>query len=131
VTVPALAIPAPSHVLDLGQLAVSPGAVVSASGTGCSANVPVVLTIDSATVGHTTANAQGDFSAPLQTSALHVGQYQVLAHCGPTLEAAFDVVLVAQVGQDGTTVVSVIFFILVGLALFRRRINWNGDRTRR
>jgi hypothetical protein len=38
---------------------------------------------------------------------------------------------VAQVGQDGTTVVSVIFFILVGLALFRRRINWNGDRTRR
>jgi hypothetical protein len=36
------------------------------------------------------------------------------------------VVLVAQVGQDGTTVVSVIFFILVGLAVFRRRINWNG-----
>jgi hypothetical protein len=123
---PALAVPAPSQILDLGAIAISPGANVSATGHGCDADAPVLLTIDQNPVGHTTANSQGDFTAALATSSLHVGQYQVTAHCGPTLEAAFDVVLVAQVGQDGTTVVSVIFFILVGLAVFRRRINWNG-----
>jgi hypothetical protein len=123
---PAQALPAPGQILNLGALAVSPGANVSATGHGCDANAPVLLSIDANPVGHTTANSQGDFTAALDTSALHVGQYQVTAHCGPTLEAAFDVVLVAQVGQDGTTVVSVIFFILVGLAIFRRRINWTG-----
>jgi cobalamin biosynthesis Mg chelatase CobN len=107
--------------LTLDSLAVSPGGNVNATGHGCTANVPVELTVDSKPVGHAKSSSKGEFAAPLQTASLAVGQYQVLAHCGPVLAASFDVVLVSQVGQDDSTVVVVIFVILLGLAIFRRR----------
>lgn len=77
--------------------------------------------MNSGPVGHAKANLQGVFAAPLDTASLAVGRYQVLAHCGPVLAASFDVVLVAQVGQDGSTIVIIVFVVLLGLVLFRRR----------
>jgi hypothetical protein len=122
--------PAPSppvhvqpKVLDLEQFTVSPGQKDQATGVGCLANVPVVLTIDGNPVGRTTSTQRGTFVAPLDTSNLSVGQYQVQAHCGPVLDAAFDVVLISQDGQDGSTLVIIIFFLFIALVLFRRRVN--------
>lgn len=113
--------PTGSDGLELGALSVSPGSNVSATGHGCSANAPVDLTVDSNTIGHAKASSQGEFDASLQTASLAVGQYQVLAHCGPVLAASFNVVLVSQVSQDGSTVVIIFFVILLGLVIFRRR----------
>jgi len=93
---------------------------VQATGYGCHANAPVVLTIDHNQVARTTTDNQGTFATPIATTSLPVGRYQVLADCGPQLAASFDVVVISHAGQDGSTVVIIIFFILLGLAVFRR-----------
>ncbi|MGH9076791.1 MAG: hypothetical protein ACRDY0_04960 [Acidimicrobiales bacterium] len=95
---------------------------MTASGFGCAAGAPVALTVDDTAVGHTTAAGDGTFEAPIQTSALAVGRHQVQASCGPVLDATFDVVLASQVSQDGSTVVIIVFVVLLGLVLFRRRL---------
>jgi len=79
--------------------------------------------VDTKPVGKTTAGADGSYSAPLQVSSLPVGRYRVVAHCGLFIMASdFDVVLATAANPDTSTLLIIIFFVLIGLALFRRRI---------
>jgi hypothetical protein len=109
--------------LKLNALAVSPGAAVVATGRGCDDGSPVTLTIGSQQVGQTTADSEGHFHAPLHLGSLPVGRYDVQAQCGAVLTAALDVVLASKV-DDGTstTLVIIVFFVLIGLVAFRRRL---------
>jgi hypothetical protein len=95
---------------------------VTAAGYGCDPGSSVLLTVGPTTVGETTASTGGTFTAPLQVGTLPVGRYLVLAHCGPVLAASLDVVLASQVGQATATLAIIVFFLLIGLAVFRRRI---------
>ncbi|HUO48974.1 MAG TPA: hypothetical protein VMU09_09085 [Acidimicrobiales bacterium] len=95
---------------------------MTATGHGCDANVTVVLTMADRQVGQTTAGADGTFTTPLDVGTFPVGRYAVLAQCGPLLTTSLDIVLASQVVEPTTTFVLIIFFLLVGLAIFRRRI---------
>jgi len=104
-------------------LAIPPAGSETATGHGCNSNGVVLLTVDTKSVGKTTAGADGSYSAPLQVSSLPVGRYQVVAHCGLFATASdFDVVLATQPNSDTATLLIIVFFLLIGLAIFRRRI---------
>ncbi len=108
--------------LHLSRLSIDPGAAVTASGEGCTPFSPVALKVNGASAGQTTASAEGTFRSPVQTTGLAVGRYTVEADCGPVLLAALDVVLPSRVDSDTSTLAIIIFFILLGLALFRREL---------
>ncbi len=109
--------------LKLDALAISPGSAVTATGVGCDSNAPVDLTIGSTQVGQTTAATDGSFHAPLHLGSLAVGRYDVQAECGAILTASFDVVLASRVDPGtSTTMIVIVFFILIGLLAFRRRL---------
>ncbi len=109
--------------LKLDALAISPGAAVTAAGRGCDDGSPVTLTIGSTQVGETTAGDDGSFQAPLHVGDLSVGRYDVQAECGAILTASFDVVLASRVDPGtSTTMVIIVFFILIGVVAFRRRL---------
>jgi hypothetical protein len=96
---------------------------VSAIGQGCDANAPVAVTIDSMPVGRAAAASDGTFRTPLAVSSLAVGRYQVTAACGPTLEAPLDIVLASEVDQGtSTSMIIIVFFVLLGLLAFRRQL---------
>ena len=109
--------------LQLDALAISPGAAITAAGRGCDHGSPVTLTIGSTQVGATTAASDGSFQAPLHVGDLSVGRYDVQAACGAVLTASFDVVLASRVDPGtSTTMVIIVFFILIGVIAFRRRL---------
>ena len=56
-------------------------------------------------------------------STLTVGRYDVKAHCGVILVAPLDIVLANHVDPGtSTTMVIIIFFVLIGLVVFRRQL---------
>ena len=123
-TVPAPGTPPPTsnQALRLDRVAIPPGGPVTAAGYGCNPSSAVVLTVGTNQVGQTQSLADGTFSTPLDVGGLAVGRYLVVAHCGPALAASLDVVLASQVGQDTATLAIIVFFLLLGLVMFRRRI---------
>lgn len=82
----------------------------------------MIFTVAGQKIGQSTAATGGTFNGPLDVSALPVGSYQVEAHCGVVLYADLDVVLANQVYNDASTVVIIIFFVLIGSGLFWRRL---------
>ena len=82
----------------------------------------MVFTVAGQKIGQSTAASSGAFRGPLDVSGLPVGTYQVEAHCGIVLAASLDVVLANQVYDDASTVVIIIFFVLIGSGLFWRRL---------
>jgi len=109
--------------LKFDALAIAPGSAVKAIGQGCDADAPVAVSIDSATVARTAADATGEFQTPLAVSSLQVGRYEVTAVCGPTLTAPLDIVLASEVDQGTTTtMIIIVFFVLLGLIAFRRQL---------
>jgi hypothetical protein len=82
----------------------------------------VVFTAEDRQIGKSRAAADGAFGGNLDVSNLAVGTYQVEAHCGVVLYADLDVVLPSQVYNDTSTVVIIVFFVLIGAALFWRRL---------
>jgi len=117
------------EVLLLSRLTIPPAGSVTASGHGCPANAPVELTVGTITVGTTTADTSGAFTTPLNVGSLPVGRYAVVAHCGPVLTTELDVVLATEANPDTSTLLIIIFFVLIGLALFRRRIRLDRPAT--
>lgn len=80
------------------------------------------LSIDGNAVGDTTADGSGAFSTPLQVGSLPVGRYRVDAACGVALAAPLDVVLVSDVSSATSTLTIIIFVLLIGLLIYRRRL---------
>ncbi len=121
-TPPTTASPVDSKNSLVEPTAIPPGATTDASGHGCPAGSAVVFTAAGRQVGKSTAASNGAFTGPLNVSDLAVGSYQVEAHCGVVLFADLDVVLPTQVYNDASTVVIIVFFVLLGGVLFWRRL---------
>jgi hypothetical protein len=106
----------------LSSLAIPPAGQVSATGSGCLPKADVRLTVGDTNVGETVADGAGGFRAPLRLGSIPVGRYQVSAVCGRLLTASLDVVLGSQVNAETSTLALIIFFLLIGLWLYRRRL---------
>ena len=70
-------------------------------------------------VGQTTADPNGTFSVPLTVPNIPVGQYPVVAQCGPTLTTILGVTLLANADPGSLAFVILIFFVLAGLLLLQ------------
>ena len=58
----------------------------------------------------------------MAVSNLPVGSYEVQAHCGVVIFATLDVVLASQVYPGTSTVTVIVFFVLLGVGLYWRRM---------
>ncbi|MDX5962216.1 hypothetical protein SIM91_02525 [Rhodococcus opacus] len=123
VVVPGAAQPLPvQQALELSDPAVAPGAPVTASGSGCPPGAGVALSVEGVRAGETQADAGGSFEAPVSPVVADVGRHQVSAECGPVLTAPLDIVLVSQATGSTATSVVIVFFLLIGLLIYRRRL---------
>nr|WP_237735173.1 hypothetical protein [Rhodococcus sp. JVH1] len=102
--------------------AVEPGDAVTLAGSGCPPDAEVLLSVDGARVGEIRADATGVFRTPLRAVGADVGRHDVSADCGPTFAAPLDIVLVSQATGSTATAVVIVFFLLVGLSIYRRRL---------
>jgi len=102
---------------------VRPGEPLTATGSGCDPGAPVVLTSDTDQVGTATADSAGVFTAPVQFTRLEPGRRVVTATCGPVLTTHVDLIVSSSTSGQAGTVVVLIFFILVGIALLRWQYN--------
>lgn len=98
-----------------------PGGEVNASGEGCDPGAAVAIEIGGARVADATAGSDGRFSAPLDLPVLQPGRFDVVAHCGPTLDTTIDIVLASRVDPGTSTLAVLVFFVLLLLALLRGR----------
>ncbi|MFX0578276.1 hypothetical protein [Nocardia nepalensis] len=114
--------PASDEALSLNSSVVPPGAPVAATGHGCVPGAQVALSVDGAPAGQTIADGAGTFTTPVETSTLQVGHYQVAARCGTLLTAPLDIVLVSHIGTSTATGVVIVFFLALGLLIYRRRL---------
>ena len=113
------------RALALSAPSIPPGGSVAATGQGCPPGSGVTLTVNDAEVGTATADPSGHFSAALSVNQLPVGNYQVLAHCGPVLAAPMVVVLASSVQGDTSTLTIILLFLLIGAALAYRQMRGN------
>jgi hypothetical protein len=72
-------------------------------------------------IGSAQAGANGSFVATIELPDLPVGRVLLSALCGPRLTAPLDIVVSSQVDTGTPTLAVFIFFVLLSLALFRRR----------
>lgn len=100
----------------------APGEQVQALGQGCPAGSPVHLTVGGAPAATVTADGAGAFAAPVPSGDLRPGRHQVTAECGQLLTASFDVVLTSNTGTATSSTMVILFFLLVGLAVYHRRL---------
>lgn len=114
--------PGPTQTMSLSHPEVAPGGSVTAMGDGCRPRSPVHLSIAGTSVGEGVSDSTGRFNAPLALVPIQVGRYQVDAACGVTLTAPLDVVLVSQISSATSTLTIIVFIILVGLFIYRRRL---------
>ena len=89
-----------THALALSSSTVVRHGHVTASGQGCTADVPVLVTINSgAIVGWGQTDQNGSFTVPLKLGSQRAGHYHLDAHCGPQLVS--DLSIVASTGTKG------------------------------
>jgi hypothetical protein len=120
------------HKLSLGaESTVVPGESATVTGTGCNSDARVTLTINGASVGSTTASAQGAFSTNISPPTLYAGQYVLKASCGPTLATTLAMVVSSSNStSEGSAAVFAVFVVL-GLVLLGGQYNSNATRRRR
>ncbi len=127
----AAAAPPTTQTLALSRDTISPKGRVTASGHGCTPNVPVLITINGgAIIGGGRTDDNGSFTAPLQVRSLPVGHYRIDAHCGPQQQLVSDL-SIADITQNPPkrsdpptpelVIVGVVLLgiIAVGVVLFR------------
>jgi hypothetical protein len=120
------------RTLVLTNPTILPGQTTTADGQGCVPNSPVVLAIDGHQVATTTADSNGDFSAPLTPPQLGVGHLTVTATCGSTqLTTLLAMVTTVKVStpEGGAAVFCV--FVLLGAVLLRGQFTSNVTRRRK
>jgi hypothetical protein len=111
--------PPSDGALTLDRPSVNPGDVLYASGSGCQPGHTVTMTANGETVGTSTADSTGHFSSPVEFTRIEPGRHFVTANCGIVLTGAVDQVLTSSTGGHSGTLVILVFFILVGIALIR------------
>jgi hypothetical protein len=99
-----------------------PGGSGTVSVGGCPPGSNVVLTVAGKQVGQATADDSGGFSAPIHIGSLPVGEYTVQAQCGLLATTGLTVALGSRIGGVTTTLLIILFVLLVGVLLYRRRL---------
>jgi hypothetical protein len=105
--------------LNVNRPSGTPGSPLTATGQGCDPGAAVVVSLGGLEVGQTTADPGGAFSVPLTVPNIAVGQYPVVAQCGPTLTTILGVTLLANADPGTLAFVILIFFVLAGLLLLQ------------
>jgi len=111
----------PPRALQLSQPSIEPGGQLSVHGTGCSAGSEVRLSIGDNIVGVAVSDGAGAFSAPITVPDVPLGQYQLVADCGPTLSTSIALAVATSADSGTGTLGLFFFFFLLVLMLFRRR----------
>jgi hypothetical protein len=111
--------PPSDGALTLDRPSINPGDVLYASGAGCQPGHTVTMTANGETVGTSTVDSTGHFSSPVEFTRIEPGRHFVTASCGIVLTGAVDQVLTSSTGGHSGTLVILVFFILVGIALIR------------
>ena len=106
-------------LLSLSRNSAEPGGDVTATGEGCDANSPVWLELDGRQVGSTAADGAGHFRAPLDLKNTAIGDYDVLAHCGPTLQTRLAVTQTEKLDQPLSSILLLLFVLLGGAVVVR------------
>lgn len=106
-------------LLSLSRNSAEPGGEVTATGEGCDANSPVWLELDGRQVGSTAADGAGHFRAPLDLKNTAIGDYDVLAHCGPTLQTRLAVTQTQKLDQPLSSILMLLFVLLGGAVVVR------------
>jgi hypothetical protein len=73
-------------------------------------------------VGEVSADAAGAFRVPVEVGSLGVGNYPVAGVCGPILNTSLNVVLTSRITPATSTIAIIVFFLLIGAAIYRRRL---------
>ncbi len=104
-------------LLKLDRISAPPGGSAVAFGQGCTPNSPVALSINGNQVGSAVARADGTFTATVRLN-VPIGQYKLVAVCGPTLSATINVVLSSTSSPPSSTaaILMIIFLLILGLA---------------
>lgn len=110
------------RTLTVDRSSTPPGARVSTAGGGCDPGAGVSLEIGARPVATGVADPVGAFSITADVPSLPVGRHDVVARCGPVLATTLDVVLVSQIDPGTTTLVVLVFFVLLSLAVIRRQL---------
>jgi hypothetical protein len=108
--------------LALNRNSAEPGSDVAAVGDGCDANSPVTLELGGRQVGATVADGAGHFRTPLDLKDTSVGDYDVFARCGPTLQTRLGVTMTQKLDQTVGTLLSLLFVLLGGLVAIRTAV---------
>lgn len=115
--------PSAAAALQLSNPAVVPGEPVSGQGYGCPPESPVALSVGGTPAGETVADSNGAFQSTFHMQTVTEGRYQVTADCGPVLLAApLDVVLVSNVNAATSPLTVIVFFLLIGVFVYMRRL---------
>jgi len=107
--------------VEIDKPSVEPGGVVVLTGDGCGPGAPVVVGVGDLTVGSIPGQADGSFVVVVTLPDLDPGRYDVHIDCPISLVVPLDVVVATSVGTPNSVLALFVFFVLMGLVLFRRR----------
>ncbi|WP_367137782.1 hypothetical protein [Saccharothrix sp. HUAS TT1] len=106
--------------LTLDKDNIQPGDPLTATGTGCEPGSPVRLSSLGEAVGTAKADGSGTFSTRVEFTTIQPGRHVIRADCGVVLVGSVDVALTSSTGGTTSTLVVLVFFLLVGAVLVRR-----------
>ncbi|MEU4767209.1 hypothetical protein AB0H12_28530 [Actinosynnema sp. NPDC023794] len=107
--------------LTLDKDNIQPGDPLTATGTGCDPGSPVRLSSLGEAVGAAKADDSGTFSTRVEFTTIHPGRHVIRADCGVVLVGSVDVALTSSTGGTTSTLVILVFFLLVGAIMVRRQ----------
>ena len=117
--VPPSTVAPPTVAID--KPSVEPGGVVVLTGDGCAPGAPVVVGVGDLTISSVPGRADGSFVVVLTLPDLDPGRYDVHIDCPISLDVPLDVVVATSVASPNSVLALFVFFVLLGLMLFRRR----------
>ncbi|MEV0679478.1 hypothetical protein AB0I60_23430 [Actinosynnema sp. NPDC050436] len=109
--------------LTLDKDNIQPGDPLTATGTGCAPGSEVKLSSLGEDVGTARADQAGTFSTRVEFSTIQPGRHVIRADCGIVLLGSVDVALTSSTSGTTSTLVVLVFFLLIGAVLLRRQFS--------
>lgn len=99
-----------------------PGGTVTLTGGGCTPNAPVTVAVGDRVIGSIPGTPDGKFIAILNLpQLLEVGRHDIIITCGVVHSLPIDIVVASHLDSGNSVLALFIFFVLMVIALFRRR----------
>ncbi|MET1074762.1 MAG: hypothetical protein ABWY11_19095 [Umezawaea sp.] len=109
--------------LTLDKDNIQPGDPLNATGTGCTPGSEVQLSSLDEKVGKAKADSTGRFSAPVEFGTIEPGRHVIRAQCDILLVGSVDVSLTSATSGTSSTLVVLVFFVLIGATMLRRQFS--------